>query len=91
MTDTSNRGLDGLRDTATKGLVLLLWLHVPFNTAVALWRDNGWAMPGLTATALAAAATLAWLLAGSTAVATRLVVGVSLVGTIAVQLGAIRN
>jgi len=82
----ADRGLDGLRDIATKGLVLFLWIHVPFNLAVALILGNGWILPAVLATVLAGAATLAWRVAGSTALATRLVVAVAFIGMIGLLL-----
>jgi methyl-accepting chemotaxis protein len=86
MSNIADRGLDGLRDVATKGLVLVLWAHVPFNLVVALCLGNGWIMPAVMATLLAGAATVAWHVAGSTALSTRLVVAVAFVGMIALLL-----
>jgi methyl-accepting chemotaxis protein len=82
----ADRGLDGLRDIATKGLVLFLWIHVPFNLAVALILGNGWILPAVLATVLAGAATLTWRIAGSTALSTRLVVAVAFIGMIGLLL-----
>ena len=86
MNNIADKGLRGLRDVATKGLVLVLWAHVPFNLVVALCLGNGWILPAVMATLLAGAATAAWQVAGSTALSTRLVVAVAFIGMIALLL-----
>jgi methyl-accepting chemotaxis protein len=86
MNSIADKGLSGLRDVATKGLVLVLWAHVPFNLVVALCLGNGWILPAVMATLLAGAATAAWQIAGSTALSTRLVVAVAFIGMIALLL-----
>ena len=85
MNDIGDDDLAGLRNLATKGLVTFLWVHVPFNLAVALLIGNDWTLPALIATALAGAATLSWLAAGS-ALSTRLVVAVALIGMVSLLL-----
>ena len=85
MTDINDGGLDNLRNLATRGLVIFLWLHVPFNLAVALAIGSGWVMPAVIAVALAGAATLSWRVAGSV-LSTRLIVAVALVGMVSLLL-----
>jgi methyl-accepting chemotaxis protein len=82
----ADNGLKGLRDVATKGLLILLWAHLPFNLVVGLAMGNDWLVPALLAAGLAGAATAAWRLAGSTAESTRLVIGVALVGMVSLLL-----
>lgn len=73
--------LAGLRRSASRGLLLLLWLHVPFNLAVALWLGNPVVVPAIMAITLAATATACWWATGS-GLTTRLTVGVGVVGTV---------
>ncbi len=73
--------LDGLRQAASRGLLSLLWLHVPFNLAVALALGNAWKVPGAMALVLAGVATLSWWMSGS-GLGTRLTVGVALIGMV---------
>jgi methyl-accepting chemotaxis protein len=82
MNDIDHGGIADLRNLATKVLVMFLWAHVPFNLAVALAVGTDWVMPSLIATGLASAATWAWRAAGS-ALSTRLIVAVALVGMVA--------
>jgi methyl-accepting chemotaxis protein len=91
MNSIADQGLVGLRDIATKGLVLFLWAHVPFNVAVALLMGNSWPVQALLAVLLALAATLAWRIAGGTALSTRLVVAVALIGMIALLLAQLQG
>ena len=37
--------LAALRETTSKALLGLLWLHVPIALAIGLMRDNGWLAP----------------------------------------------
>ena len=82
MTDTDHRGIADLRNLATKVLVIFLWVHVPFNLAVAFALGSGWAMPTVIAAGLAGAATWSWWAAGD-ALPTRLIVAVALIGMVA--------
>jgi methyl-accepting chemotaxis protein len=85
MNDINDGGLAGLRNLATRGLVIFLWLHVPFNLVVALAIGNDWMTPTLIAAALAGAATLSWRTAGSV-LSTRLIVAVALIGMVSLLL-----
>lgn len=62
-------------------MLLLLWLHVPFNFAVAVSLGNPWQAPGVMACMLASIATLCWWLAGN-GLGTRLTVAVALIGMV---------
>jgi len=79
MTTLGSRDLDALRETASKTLITLLWLHVPVAAVIAVGLGSGWLLPTLVAAALAAAATLSWRAAGN-GLSTRLVVAVALMG-----------
>jgi methyl-accepting chemotaxis protein len=74
-----NRDLEALRETASKALITLLWLHVPVAAAIGIARGTDWLIPTLFTVALAAAATLSWRSAGN-GLSTSLLVAVALVG-----------
>ena len=71
-----------MRETASKALIALLWLHVPIALIVGLAR-GAWLMPTVLTTAFAAAATLSWRAAGN-GLSTSLVVAVALMGGVSV-------
>jgi methyl-accepting chemotaxis protein len=73
------RDIDALRAAASKGLLILLWLHLPLIVAVALLCHAAWALPMALAGTLAAAATACWWVTG-TSLSTRLTIGMALVG-----------
>ncbi|MES2193494.1 MAG: methyl-accepting chemotaxis protein [Pseudomonadota bacterium] len=77
-----SKDLDALRETASKALIALLWLHVPIALAVGMAR-GAWLMPTILTTAFAAAATLSWRAAGN-GLSTSLVVAVALMGGVSV-------
>ena len=77
-----SKDLDALRETASKALIALLWLHVPIAMAVGMAR-GAWLMPTLLTAAFAAAATLSWRAAGN-GLSTSLVVAVALMGGVSV-------
>jgi methyl-accepting chemotaxis protein len=68
-----------LRDTTSKVLLAVLWLHVPIAVSIGLMRGTGWLMPAAVLTLMALAATLSWRSAGN-ALSTRLIVAVALMG-----------
>jgi methyl-accepting chemotaxis protein len=76
---TEDRNLEALRETASRTLIVLLWLHVPIAMAIGMMRDNGWLLPTLLTALLAVAATVSWSAAGN-GLATRLVVAVAAMG-----------
>ncbi|OQW56532.1 MAG: chemotaxis protein [Proteobacteria bacterium SG_bin9] len=82
VSDPGVRDLDALRETASKVLVALLWLHVPTAVAIGLVRGTDWMLPTGMMAALAIVATLCWRMSGNTP-ATRLIVAVALMGDVA--------
>jgi methyl-accepting chemotaxis protein len=66
-----------LRETASKILLAILWLHVPIAVVVGLTLGTGWLMPAAFMAAMALASTASWYLAGNEA-STRMIVGVAL-------------
>jgi methyl-accepting chemotaxis protein len=74
-----NNNLDALRETASKVLLALIWLHLPLLAVIGLIIGSPWVTTILLASALAGAATLAWRLWGSSQ-ETRLTVAVAYVG-----------
>src|SRR6185312_14164078 len=75
--------LAALRETTSKALLGLLWLHVPIALAIGLMRDNGWMAPTAMMALMAIAATLSWTTSGSH-LSTRLIVAVALMGGVSV-------
>jgi len=73
--------LAALRETASKTLIALLWVHVPIAATIGLLRGNGWIMPVLFTVAMAIAATASWRSAGNAA-STRLVVAVAVIADV---------
>jgi methyl-accepting chemotaxis protein len=71
--------VEALRDTAGKGMLALLWFHVPLSLAISLARGMAWVMPLSLMVVLALAATLSWLFSGN-GVSTRCTVAVALMG-----------
>jgi methyl-accepting chemotaxis protein len=78
-----NRNLDALRETASRTLIALLWLHVPIAMAIGISRGNGWMLPTLFTVMMAAAATVSWSAAGN-GLSTRLVAAVTAMGGVSV-------
>jgi methyl-accepting chemotaxis protein len=78
----ASKDLHALRETASKALIAVLWLHVPIAMAVGLAR-GAWLMPTVLTTAFAAAATLSWRAAGN-GLSTSLVVAMALMGGVSV-------
>jgi methyl-accepting chemotaxis protein len=77
--DAETRTVDALRSTASKGMLVLLWLHLPLSLAISLGRGTDWIMPLSLMAMLAVAATLSWRLSGN-GVATRCTVAVARMG-----------
>lgn len=57
--------LDALRATASKGLLALLWVHVPLNSLVGFLLGNDWILSALLGVGLAGAATLSLRVSGN--------------------------
>jgi methyl-accepting chemotaxis protein len=81
--NTDGKGLDALRETASKTLIALLWLHVPIALAIGMARGTDWLLPTFFTVALAAAATLSWRAAGN-GLSTTLLVAVAVMGGVSV-------
>jgi methyl-accepting chemotaxis protein len=70
--------LANLRDTASKALLAVLWLHVPICLVIGMMRGD-WLIPTAFMAAMALAASLSWKAAGD-ALSTRLTIAVALMG-----------
>ncbi|GAC1341086.1 MAG: hypothetical protein NVSMB20_17230 [Bradyrhizobium sp.] len=81
--NSGTKDLDTLRETASKALIALLWLHVPIALAIGMAFGAGWLMPTVLTIAFAAAATLSWRAVGN-GLSTSLVVAVALMGGVSV-------
>jgi len=66
-----------LRDTASKILLAVLWLHVPIAVIVGVVLHTDWLMPAAFMVAMALSATVSWRVSGNAA-ATRMIVAVAL-------------
>jgi methyl-accepting chemotaxis protein len=73
--------LSNLRDTTSKLLLVLLWLHVPLAIMIGMMRGTEWLLPVLLMAAMAIAATASWWVAGNS-VSTRLVFAVAVMGEV---------
>ena len=76
-----NDDLETLRETTSKILLAVVWLHVPIAILIGLLRGAEWIMPTALMAAMALAATLSWR-AASNALSTRLVFAVALMGDV---------
>jgi methyl-accepting chemotaxis protein len=76
-----NDDLENLRETTSKMLLAVLWVHVPLAILIGLLRGNDWMMPVALIVAMALAATLSWR-AANNALSTRLVFAVALMGDV---------
>jgi methyl-accepting chemotaxis protein len=75
--------LAALRETTSKALLGLLWLHVPIALAIGLMRDSGWLASTALMAAMAIAATLSWTSSGN-GLSTRLTFAIALMGGVSV-------
>jgi cytochrome oxidase Cu insertion factor (SCO1/SenC/PrrC family) len=82
-----NNDLAALRDTVSRMMVPLLWCHVPLAAGIGGCAGNGWLWPGAMAAAIAAVATAAWL-RDPAGPATRLTIGVALMGMVSILVAA---
>jgi len=76
--------LKNLRETTSRALLAVLWLHVPICLAIGMVRGIDWLLPTLLTAAMASAATLSWRVAGNE-LSTRLIFGVALMGDVSVM------
>ena len=70
-----------LRETTTRTLLAVLWLHVPICLVIAIMRGTDLLIPTAFMAAMALAATSSWSAAGN-ALSTRLVISVALMGEV---------
>ena len=75
--------LKQLRETTSRALLAVLWLHVPVSIAISMARGTDWMLPFLITAAMATAATLSWRVAGNE-LSTRLIFAVALMGDVSV-------
>ncbi|MBR1214966.1 methyl-accepting chemotaxis protein [Bradyrhizobium sp. JYMT SZCCT0180] len=71
-----------LRETASKILLAVLWLHVPIALVIGMARDADWLVPAAFMAAMALAATVSWRVSGN-GLSTRLIVAVALMADVA--------
>jgi methyl-accepting chemotaxis protein len=77
------RDLENLRETTSKTLLAVLWLHVPVSVAISMARGADWLLPAALTAALALPATLSWRTTGN-GLSTRLIFAVALMGGVSV-------
>src|ERR1700761_6848845 len=75
--------LKNLRETTSRALIVVLWLHVPVCLIIGLIVGGGLLLPLLLTAAMAAAATLSWRMAGNE-LSTRLLIAVALMSQVSV-------
>jgi methyl-accepting chemotaxis protein len=80
---TESDDLAALRETTSRALFALLWLHVPIVIAIGTLRDVAWVLPACVVVMLALAATLSWRGAGNS-LSTRLIFAVALMGDVSI-------
>jgi len=72
-----------LRETTSKTLLVVLWLHVPIAITIGLMRGTDWILPAALMVAMALAAMMSWRAAGN-GLSTRLIFAVALMGGVSV-------
>jgi methyl-accepting chemotaxis protein len=72
-----------LRETTSKTLLAVLWLHVPIAMIIGFARGTDWLMPAVVMAAMALAATLSWRASGN-GLSTRMIFAVALMGGVSV-------
>src|SRR3954471_1779807 len=75
--------LSVLRETTSKALLAVLWLHIPIALAIGMARGADWLMPTAIMLVLALTTTASWRMAGN-GLSTRLMFAVALMGGVAV-------
>jgi methyl-accepting chemotaxis protein len=75
--------LKQLRETTSKALLAVLWLHIPVCLAISVARGSDWMLPFLLTAAMAIAATVSWRTTGNE-LSTRLIIAVALMGDVSV-------
>ena len=72
-----------LRETTSKTLLAVLWLHVPIAVTIGMMRGTDWLVPAALMVAMALAATASWRASGN-GLSTRLIFAVALMGDVSV-------
>jgi methyl-accepting chemotaxis protein len=75
--------LKNLRETTSRALLVVLWLHVPACLVISMARGTDWMLPFALTAAMALAATLSWRITGNE-LSTRLMFAVALMGDVSV-------
>jgi methyl-accepting chemotaxis protein len=75
--------LKNLRETTSKALIVVLWLHLPVCLAIGLMVGGGLLLPAILTAVMAIVATLSWQISGNE-ISTRLVIAVALMGQVSV-------
>jgi methyl-accepting chemotaxis protein len=75
--------LKQLRETTSRALLAVLWLHVPVCLAIGMARGTDWMLPFLLTAAMAVAATLSWRMMGNE-LSSRLIFAVALMADVSV-------
>ena len=74
-----SKDLASLRETTSKALMALLWIHLAIAVVVGMARGIEWLLPAVMMAGLAGAATLSWRMSGN-GLSTRLIFAVALMG-----------
>ena len=80
---TESHDLKTLRETTSRALIAVLWLHVPVCLCIGLMRGAEWLLPVMLTVAMAGAATLSWRMTGNE-LSTRLIFAVALMADVSV-------
>ena len=75
--------LKNLRETTSRALIVVLWVHVLICLAIGLMAGGDLLLPIMLTAVMAGAATLSWRTAGNE-LSTRLVIAVALMGDVSV-------
>src|SRR6201996_2904551 len=78
-----SQDLKALRETTSKALIVVLWLHIPVCLCIGLMRGADLVLPLLLTLLMAGAATASWRIAGND-LSTRLIFAVALMGDVSV-------
>ena len=81
--ETHSKELDSLRESTSRALIALLWLHIPVALFIALMRGKGLFASTALMILMAGATTLSWRISGNV-LSTRLMVAVALMGDVSV-------
>src|SRR3984893_14523625 len=74
-----SKDIKALRETTSRALIALLWVHLPVAIVIGMARGTDWLGPAILVALLAVAATLSWRMAGN-GLSTRLTFAVALMG-----------